>query len=86
MWRRQPADVLVCDLAMPWKGRVLNCCGELRDADAGTGRFTRAIALSVYASEDDQARTLAAGFGAHVTKPFSQDRLIRAVASVASVS
>ena len=85
MWRRQPADVLVCDLAMPGKGGI-ELLRELRDADAGTGRFTRAIALSAYASEDDQARTLAAGFGAHVTKPFSQDRLIRAVASVASVS
>ena len=85
IWRRQPADVLLCDLAMPEKGGI-ELLQELRDADAGTGRLTRAVALSAYASEDDQARTLAAGFGAHVTKPFAQDTLIRAVASVASAS
>jgi len=85
MWRRQPADVLVCDLAMPGKGGI-ELLRELRGADAGAGRVTRAIALSAYASEEDQARTLAAGFAAHVTKPFAQDALIRAVASVASPS
>jgi signal transduction histidine kinase len=85
MWRRQPPDVLVCDLAMPGKGGI-ELLEELREVDARSGRATRAIALSAYASEDDQARTRAAGFGAHVTKPFAQDTLIRAVASVVSVS
>ena len=85
IWRRQPADVLLCDLAMPGRAGS-NCSRSSAMPTPAPDGPSRAVALSAYASEDDQARTLAAGFGAHVTKPFAQDTLIRAVASVASAS
>jgi CheY-like chemotaxis protein len=39
-----------------------------------------AIALTVYAREDDRTRALSVGFGKHLSKPFDIDELIETVA------
>jgi signal transduction histidine kinase/CheY-like chemotaxis protein len=80
-WDRAPADVLVCDLAMPQLDgfAVLQA---IRARDRARGRVTPAIALTAHASPDHQAQTREAGFDAHVSKPFDQDELIRAVLEV----
>jgi len=39
-----------------------------------------AIALTVYAREDDRAHALSVGFGKHLSKPFDIDELIETVA------
>jgi len=39
-----------------------------------------AIALTAYATKDDKARTLAAGFQAHVTKPVEPEVLVKSIA------
>ena len=38
-----------------------------------------AIALTAYAREDDQQRTLASGYQRHITKPLEIDQLVQAV-------
>jgi two-component system, chemotaxis family, CheB/CheR fusion protein len=43
-----------------------------------------AIALTGFASASDAARALAAGFQAHMAKPFEMDELRRLIARVAA--
>ncbi len=80
-WERRPADVLICDLAMPHMDgfEVLQA---IRMRDREVGRGTPAIALSAYASADYVDRTRRAGFAAHVGKPAALDDLINAVRAV----
>ncbi|MGH9944829.1 MAG: hybrid sensor histidine kinase/response regulator, partial [Pyrinomonadaceae bacterium] len=42
-----------------------------------------AVALTAYASVEDHARALEAGFQTHVAKPVDPEELVRVVASVA---
>ena len=56
---------------------------QVRTRESQADRFTPAIALTAYASEDDKARAIAAGFQAHVAKPFNVTTLVEAVASIA---
>jgi CheY-like chemotaxis protein len=44
------------------------------------------VAISGYGQADDHERSRAAGFAAHLTKPFSYEELMRALARVASRS
>jgi CheY-like chemotaxis protein len=80
-WAEQPADVLLCDLAMPHMSGF-DVLERIREIDARAGRFTPALAISAHASEDQQARSLRAGFLQHVVKPFHPRDLIRMVADV----
>ena len=77
-WKRQPADVLICDLAMP---RVdgFDVIRGVREMDAATGHVTAAIALTAHASPGYQARTREAGFDRHISKPFDVEELVQAV-------
>jgi CheY-like chemotaxis protein len=77
-WERQPADVLICDLAMP---RVdgFDVLRGVRARDKATGRVTAAIALTAHASPAYQARTSEAGFDRHISKPFEVEELVQAV-------
>ena len=79
-WEREPADVLVCDLAMPALDgfAVLRA---IRQKDAARGRRTAAIAVTAHASEAYQAKTREAGFDAHVSKPYQVSELVRAVSA-----
>jgi CheY-like chemotaxis protein len=38
-----------------------------------------AIALTAFAGENDRVRALAAGFSAHVPKPFDPDAIVREI-------
>ena len=40
-----------------------------------------AIALTAYATDDDRARSLAAGFQVHVAKPIEPEVLVKSIAS-----
>jgi signal transduction histidine kinase len=82
-WQRQPADVLVCDLAMPHMSG-LDLLDRIRRVDSSRGAFTPAVAVSAYASEQHQAESLRSGFQFHLSKPLHQDALVRAVAEAAA--
>jgi hypothetical protein len=70
-------DVLVSDLALPGEdGFAL--MAELRSR----GRIIPAIAVTGFTSPADRARTRAAGFQRHLSKPVDQDSLVAAVAEL----
>ena len=75
-------DVLVSDIGMPGEdGYAL--IGRVRGLDARHGSATPAVALTAYAREEDRARSLAAGFDAHVAKPVEPAELLEVVAALA---
>ena len=82
-WHRRPADVLVCDLAMPHMSG-LDLLANIRRVDSSRGVFTPAVAVSAHASEQHQAESLRGGFQFHLSKPLHQDALVRAVAEAAA--
>jgi CheY-like chemotaxis protein len=73
-WDREPADLVICDLAMP----EMDGFAVLRTIRArANGSATPAIALSAHVSEEHQARTRAAGFDFHLGKPYDVAELVR---------
>ena len=78
-WKRAPADVLICDLAIPGVDgfRVMEVVREL---DRARAHRTFAVALSAYTSDDYVERARQAGFDRHVAKPFEPARLMAEIA------
>ena len=78
-WKRAPADVLICDLAIPGIDgfRVMQI---IREPDAARGHRAFAVALSAYTSDDYVERAREAGFDRHVGKPFDPAKLMSEVA------
>jgi CheY-like chemotaxis protein len=75
-WR---PDVLVCDIGLPVEdGYAL--IGKVRALGVNRGGSVPAVALTAYAQASDGARALAAGFQAHVAKPYEPDQLLRVLA------
>jgi signal transduction histidine kinase len=80
IWRREPLDVLLCDLAMPgMSGYTL--LEQIRELDSRRGRVTAAIAVTAQASDEHVARSIQSGFAAHIAKPYDPADVIRGVAS-----
>ena len=77
-WEREPADVLVCDLAMPHLDGF-DLLRRIRELDRTLGRVTRAVALSAHASTGFRERSVEAGFLRYLAKPFRRSDLVRAV-------
>jgi signal transduction histidine kinase len=76
-WR--PA-VLVLDIGMPGEdGYALLESLRVKGCDADTP----AIAVTGYARDEDRDRALAAGFRAHISKPYDIEALIRLIGSLA---
>ena len=78
-WQREPADVLVCDLAMP-NIDGFDLLRRIREIDRVSGRVTRSVALSAHATAEYRLRSMEAGFLQHLTKPYRRSELVRAVA------
>ena len=71
--RARVPDLMLLDLGMPrMTGYEL---ARLVREDPGL-RAVRLVALTGYGSADDRARTRAAGFDHHVTKPLSDSALL----------
>jgi CheY-like chemotaxis protein len=71
-------DVVVADIAMPGlNGYAL--IAEVRRLDAERGEHTRAIAVTAFSTQQDQALATASGFDAYITKPFDPDALVRTI-------
>ena len=75
-WR---PDVLVCDIGLPAEdGYAL--IRNVRALAVEQGGTVPAVALTAYAHASDRARALAAGFQAHLAKPFEPGQLLRVLA------
>jgi DNA-binding response OmpR family regulator len=73
----KPRDLLIADLGLP-DGDGCDLLESL-----GSARPSLAVAMSGYGSPADQARSRAAGFQQHLTKPFlpaELDRVLRQLA------
>ena len=75
-------DVLVSDIGMPGADGF-DLIAMVRAMGPERGGDIPAIALTAYASEEDRARVMAAGFQRHVAKPVEPSSLATAVASLA---
>ena len=76
---RERPDVLLSDIAMPGEdGYALIRRVRARDADH-SGRIP-AAALTAYATLEDRAKAIRAGYDEHIPKPVDPTRLIAAVA------
>ncbi len=74
-------DLLVSDIGMPIEdGYTL--IKKLRKLKTKLAKEIPAVALTAYATKEDKARALAAGFQVHVPKPIEPEALIRSIAGV----
>jgi signal transduction histidine kinase len=74
-------DALVSDIGLPDEnGYAL--IRQIRQYEAEHGGFLPAVALTGYARTEDRARSLAAGFQAHVPKPVEPVELATAIATI----
>jgi signal transduction histidine kinase len=74
--------VVVADIEMPGEDGY-SLLRKLRQLPSPRGARTPAIALTAYASEQDRAKVLQAGFDLHVPKPLQPAEFITAIASLA---
>jgi CheY-like chemotaxis protein len=74
--------VLVCDIGMPNEDGY-SLIRKLRKLKSKRAKEVPAIALTAYATDDDRARSLAAGFQVHLAKPIEPETLVRSIAGVA---
>jgi PAS domain S-box-containing protein/hemerythrin-like metal-binding protein len=81
--REYKPDVVVCDLGLPGIDGY-EVARRIRANGAAAG--ARLVALSGYASAEDAARALQAGFDFHLAKPPSAERLLALVADATSAS
>jgi signal transduction histidine kinase len=76
-----PADVVISDIAMP-HGDGYTLVREIRRLPADAGGRIPVLALSAFARSDDAARSLAAGFQAHLRKPVRPEELVTTIRRV----
>lgn len=74
-------DVLISDIGMPEKDGY-DLIGMVRKLPQDMGGNTLALALTAYAQEEDQKKTLQMGFQTHLAKPVEGKQLVRAVAKL----
>ena len=74
---RQRFDLLISDIGMP-EMNGYDLISRIRQLEEEHGGRTPALALTAYAGIDDRKRTLAAGYGMHIPKPFVAAELISA--------
>jgi PAS domain S-box-containing protein len=76
--------VIVTDIGMP-DDDGFALLEQVRKLPVPWSAEVPVIALTAYATPEDRARALAAGFQAHLGKPFAPDELIAAIARAAEV-
>jgi CheY-like chemotaxis protein len=81
VFRRFRPDVLVSDIGMPVEDG-LSFMARVRMLPTMDGGQTPSLALTAFASEDDRASAITAGYTAHISKPVTPSALTAMVASV----
>jgi len=75
-------DVILLDISMPELDGIQVAQELRRRFSLSERKLPPLIALTAYGTDEDFQRTRDAGFSLHLTKPFSKNKLIRAIASV----
>ncbi|MBV8805826.1 MAG: response regulator, partial [Sinobacteraceae bacterium] len=85
----EPFDLFICDLSLADGDGVellprLRSCSNHSSQENGGSLDNRvpAIAISGSAYHEDIARSLSAGFSAHLSKPFEEEQLLAAIGDV----
>ena len=78
-FRKWKPDILVSDIGMPGEDGY-SLLRKLRKLKLKLAKQVPAIALTAYATDEDRARSYAAGFQTHITKPIEPQALIRTIA------
>ena len=82
LFERSVPDVLVSDIAMPFQdGYAL--IKRVRERSPADGGLLPAVALTAYASPADRLAALAAGYQAHVSKPYEPSEVVALVGRLA---
>ena len=74
-------DLLISDIAMPDRDGYW-LLEQVRRLPTERGGDVKAVALSAFASAAARERALAAGFGAHISKPLTAESLLDSVGQV----
>ena len=82
-WSINDVDAILADIGMPGEDGYAFIAALRQSSDARL-RSLPAIAVTAYASRNDRARVLAAGFDAHVAKPISLEGIAEALAHALS--
>jgi signal transduction histidine kinase/ActR/RegA family two-component response regulator len=77
-------DVVLSDIGMPHEDGY-SLIRRLRARPAAAGGSVPAIAITAYASSGDRAATRAAGYQAHIAKPFEPAEIARLVAQLGAL-
>jgi len=75
-------DVLVSNIGLPDQDGY-GLIRQVRQYEVEHGGFLPAVALTGYARAEDRARSLAAGFQAHISKPVQPAELTAVIATIA---
>jgi PAS domain S-box-containing protein len=75
-------DVLVCDIGMP-NVDGYSLMRQVRALPPKKGGQTPAIALTAYATIEDEQRALSSGYQRHLKKPLEPEQLVQAVLALA---
>jgi signal transduction histidine kinase/FixJ family two-component response regulator/HPt (histidine-containing phosphotransfer) domain-containing protein len=78
-------DAVILDEEMPVMGG-LQVVREIRKAESTTGRHLSAILVTGNATDAARQRSRAAGFDAHIAKPFDDDELFHALVDLSRAS
>jgi CheY-like chemotaxis protein len=81
-FRAWKPDILVSDIGMPVEDGY-SLIQRLRKQRLKLAREIPAIALTAYATDDDRARALSAGFQFHIAKPIEPETLVKSIAGAA---
>jgi CheY-like chemotaxis protein len=75
-------DVIVSDIGMPLRDGY-ELIADIRSLSPSEGGNTPAMALTAFASRDDRARAVAAGFDRYATKPVNLGEFVATIAGLA---
>jgi CheY-like chemotaxis protein len=74
-FERQRPDLVLADIAMAEMDGY-DLIAEIKMKDAEQESNTKAVAVTAFATKRDAALALAAGFKAHITKPFDPSEFV----------
>ena len=84
-YRQAPPHAVITDIRLG-RSDGYALIKAIRDTDVEYRGFTPVIAVTGFASPDDEDRAMAAGFNAYITKPFDPAQVVSTLAGLLSRS